>query len=98
MTLCLSILFLGRQEPIWAIFAAATLRSLGTAAQSPAVGAVLPQLVPENSLMRVNGLFGTIQSDIGFGAPLLSGILMTITSLSILFFIDVITASLDITR
>ena len=55
-TLVLAILFsLGFRE-IWLFFVMAAIRAFGTGIQTPAVGAILPQIVPEHRLTRVNGL------------------------------------------
>ena len=51
------------------IYLTLAIRSAGAGIQTPAVGALLPQLVPTHALMRVNGINGTIQaSDIKKGA------------------------------
>jgi DHA3 family macrolide efflux protein-like MFS transporter len=95
-TLVLAIVFFGGGESLAAVMAAAALRALGGAVQQPAAGAILPQFVPEDRLMRVNGVYGSIQSVIGLGAPVASGLLMSLTSMSLLFFVDVITAAIAI--
>ena len=38
------------------------IRSIGAGIQSPAVNAVIPQLVPQEDLMRYNGINSTMQS------------------------------------
>ena len=45
------------------------LRSLGAGIQAPAVNAAIPQLVPEDQLMRYNGLNAAMQSLVNFAAP-----------------------------
>lgn len=45
------------------------LRSAGAGVQTPAVNAVIPQLVPEEQLMRFNGLNAAMQSLVQFAAP-----------------------------
>ena len=45
------------------------IRSLGAGIQTPAVNAVIPQLVPEDQLMRYNGINATMQSIVNFAAP-----------------------------
>lgn len=93
ITLITALLFTFVAENIWILIAAAALRAVGTAVQGPAVGAILPQIVPQDRLMRVNGIFGSIQSVIGLGAPVISGVLMTAAPLSAIFYIDVVTAA-----
>ena len=93
VTLALALYFTFIGESVWILIAAAALRAVGTAVQGPAVGAVIPQLVPQDRLMRVNGIFGSIQSVVGLASPVLSGLLMALAPLSLIFFIDVFTAA-----
>jgi DHA3 family macrolide efflux protein-like MFS transporter len=74
----------------------AGVRSFGQGVQNPAVGAFLPQIVPKEHQTRINGLQGGIDSFITLAAPAASGILITLASLEILFFLDVITAAIGI--
>lgn len=48
---------------------ASALRSVGTGIQTPAVSAMIPELVPQEHYMRVNGINATIQSVVQFAAP-----------------------------
>lgn len=68
------------------------IRSVGAGIQTPAVNAVIPQIVPEKSLMRYNGLNATMQSMAQFAAPALAGIVLSVLSLRITLLIDVATA------
>jgi len=95
-TLLLAILFMNGQRMMWLLFAVSAMRSIGSAIQTPAVNALIPQLVPEGQLMKVNGINGSIQSIVALGAPFLSFLLMTMMSIEIVFFIDVITAAIAI--
>lgn len=95
-TLILALLFLSGYQSIWLLFIIAAIRACGAAIQTPAVGAMLPQLVPENTLMRVNGINGTVQSIIFFAAPMVSAALLSVTTLEIILFVDIITAAIAI--
>ncbi|WP_216611994.1 MFS transporter [Myxococcus xanthus] len=96
VTLALAVVFTLRGTELWLFFLAAAIRSVGTAVQQPAVGALLPQLVPEDQLMRVNSIQGTLHSVNMLGAPALAGFLMSVAPLQVLFYIDVVTAALAI--
>jgi len=96
VTLGLAIVFSVHGPELWLVFVAAAIRSMGTAVQQPAVNALLPQLVPEDQLMRVNGIQGTLQSANMLGAPALAGFLMSLAPLQTIFLIDVVTAALAI--
>ncbi|CQR52748.1 MFS transporter [Paenibacillus riograndensis] len=95
-TLVLALLFLMGYDEMWLLFVVSAVRALGTAVQTPAVGAILPQLVPEEHLTKVNGTNGSIQALIMLLSPMLSGALLTVASIEVIFFIDVITAALAV--
>jgi DHA3 family macrolide efflux protein-like MFS transporter len=96
VTLLLAIVFLmGYDEP-WLLFVIAAVRALGAGIQTPAVGAILPQIVPEDKLTKVNGINGSLQALMMFVAPIVSATLLTVSTLEVIFFIDVITAAIAI--
>ncbi|MFS0575064.1 MFS transporter [Sporosarcina sp. 179-K 3D1 HS] len=95
-TLVLAILFLLGFNAIWLLFVMAAVRAFGAGIQMPAVGAILPQIVPKDKLTKVNGANGSIQALIMFISPMVSAALLGLTSLEIIFFIDVITAAIAI--
>ena len=95
-TLILAIVFLMGYDEIWLLFVMAAVRAVGAGIQTPAVGAILPQIVPKDKLTKVNGTNGTIQAVIMFVSPMVSAALLTMTSIEIIFFIDVITAAIAI--
>lgn len=95
-TLLLAILFMMGYDELWLLFAISAVRSLGTGVQIPAVGALLPQIVPEDKLMRVNAVNGSIQSFITLVSPMASGALLSLASIEAIFFIDVGTAAIAI--
>jgi DHA3 family macrolide efflux protein-like MFS transporter len=78
------------------IFAVMAVRGLGQGIQQPAVNALVPLIVPDDNLMRVNGILGSAQSAMMLLAPAFSGALMTFASMYSIFFIDIITAALGI--
>ncbi|WP_040205900.1 MFS transporter [Neobacillus jeddahensis] len=95
-TLILAILFLMGFDSIWLLFVMAAIRAFGTGIQTPAVGAILPQIVPKDKLTKVNGANGSIQAVIMFVSPMVSAALLGMASIEIIFFIDVITAAIAI--
>jgi DHA3 family macrolide efflux protein-like MFS transporter len=95
-TLVLAVFFLMGYRELWLIFVVSGIRSVGAGIQSPAVNALLPQLVPVDKLMKVNSINGTIQPFILIAAPVISGALLSISRLEYIFFIDVTTAILAI--
>ncbi len=79
-----------------AIIIASTIRSLGSGIQTPAMNAMIPQLVPEDKLMWVNGINGSIQSFVQFVSPIAAGTLMSVGPIHNIMFIDVATAVIGI--
>lgn len=72
------------------------IRSFGAGIQMPAVNAVIPQLVPENQLMRYNGINATMQSVVQFAAPAAAGALLTFSTLRSTLMIDIVTAIMGV--
>ncbi len=95
-TLILAIMFFKGYNAIWMLFVASAVRAVGSGIQTPAIGAFLPQLVPEDKLTKVNATNGSIQSLVMLISPMLSGALLTKASIEAIFFIDVITAAIAI--
>lgn len=95
-TLILAIFYLLGHGAIWMLFAASAVRAVGAGIQTPAVGAILPQIVPQDRLTRVNGINSSIQSAIMIVSPMASGALLTAMPIETIFFIDVVTAAIAI--
>jgi len=95
-TFILAILFFMGYDAVWLLFVIAAIRAAGTGIQAPAVGAILPQIVPEDKLTKVNGINGSIQAAVNLVSPMVSAVLFTVTSMEAIFLIDVITASIAI--
>ncbi len=95
-TLALAICFLMGYQEMWLIFVVSAIRSVGAGIQTPAVGALLPQIVPTEKLIKVNSINGTIQPIIMIASPVLSGALLSLSKLEVIFFIDVITAAIAV--
>lgn len=70
------------------------VRSFGAGIQTPAVNAVIPQLVPAGQLMRYNGINATMQSVVNFAAPAAAGAVFAVSTLRTTLTIDIVTAVL----
>ncbi|MEN6636417.1 MAG: MFS transporter [Clostridiaceae bacterium] len=98
-TLALVLLFpLIREDSTMmiALLATSVIRSIGAGVQLPAVNATTPLLVPEEHLMRVNGINATLQSIIQFASPAAAGAILTMGTLRSTLFIDIGTALVGI--
>lgn len=83
-TLILVLLFplISSGTPILlAIVVISVIRSIGAGIQTPAVNAVIPQLVPKEKLMKFNGVNATIQSLVQFAAPAAAGAILSFGTL-----------------
>lgn len=95
-TLLLAVLFLMGYDNMWLMLIVVIVRGLGQGVQSPAVSALIPQIVPQEHLMRVGGIQTTVQSLTMFASPMLAGVLLTFLPMAYIFFIDVGTAVIGI--
>jgi DHA3 family macrolide efflux protein-like MFS transporter len=104
-TLTLALIMLTGYAEVWLIYLTMAIRSAGAGIQTPAVSALLPQIVPTRNLIRVNGVNGSIQSAMALLAPAVGGAVFAWASavydgsaaaLIPIFFIDVVTAIIGI--
>jgi DHA3 family macrolide efflux protein-like MFS transporter len=91
-TLITAIFFFAGYGATWLLFAVSAIRSFGSGIQLPAVSAIIPDIVPEDKLTKVNGTNGSIQSAVTLISPFVSGALLSLAKIEYIFFIDVITA------
>ncbi len=96
-TAILAVLFTLGHDYIWLLFVISAVRSLGAGIQMPAVSAFLPEIVPQDSLMRVNGINASIRA-IGLLSPAAAGALYAAAGerLMSIFWVDVLTAVIGI--
>ena len=97
VTLAIAVAFSLGVDNVWFLLICSVARSLGQGIQMPAVSALIPQIVPQENLMRVNGVNSMIQSISMLGTPALAGALLTFFPIQSLLFIDVVTAAIAIT-
>ncbi|MGF7017869.1 DHA3 family macrolide efflux protein-like MFS transporter [Lachnospiraceae bacterium PF1-21] len=98
VTLMLALVFMfGRTEHILPLLIlVSALRSFGTGLQTPAVSAVIPQIVPEEYLLRYNGINSSMMSIVQFAAPLVAGAVLSLGTFHWVLLIDVVTAIMGI--
>lgn len=95
-TLGLALLMVSGVDSLWVIYAALAVRSVFAGIQTPAVSAMIPQITPTDQLMRVNGLFQSIQSGMMLLAPALAAVIYASFDIVTVFFVDVVTALLGV--
>ncbi len=95
-TLVLALFMLSGVDDLWLIFAVMAVRSIGSGFQMPAISALLPQLVPGDQLMRINGINSSVQSSLTILAPIAAAGVYANASLTGILFIDVVTAVIGV--
>lgn len=95
-TFCLALLMLSGVDDLWLIFLVMAVRSFGAGVQTPAISALLPQIVPTEKLMRVNGINSSVQSSLMLLAPIAAAAVYANFSLVGILFIDVVTAIIGV--
>jgi DHA3 family macrolide efflux protein-like MFS transporter len=96
VTLVIALCFSFGVENIYLLLACSVMRSLGQGVQMPAVTSLIPQITPEDQLVRVNGINSSIQSLSMLGSPAIAGVLLSVAPLQVILFIDVTTAIIGI--
>ena len=95
-TATLAILMFFGNRDLWLIYAALAVRSAGAGIQTPAVGALLPQIVPSDRLLSINGINQSIQAGMMLIAPAIAALLYATLPLYWILGVDVVTAAIGI--
>ena len=91
-TLGLAFFMLSGVDDLWLIFLVMAVRSVGAGIQMPAISALIPQIVPTDKLMRVNGINSSVQSSLLIVAPVAAAGIYSTVSLAAILFVDFVTA------
>jgi MFS transporter, DHA3 family, macrolide efflux protein len=95
-TLTLALFMFSGVEDLWLIFLVMAVRSVGAGIQMPAISALIPQIVPTDKLMRVNGINSSVQSSLLILGPVVAAGIYSTMSLAAILFIDVVTAIIGV--
>lgn len=96
VTLGLALLMVSGVDDLWVIYVALAVRSVFAGIQTPAVSAMIPQIAPADQLMRVNGMFQSIQSGMMLLAPALAAVIYASFDIVTVFFVDAATALIGV--
>jgi len=97
VTMILVYLFSIHQAPILAVLIILGLRGLFDGLHAPAVGAIIPTMIPQEDLQRVNSLSSTARSVINLiSPPLAAFLLVTVDNMAVLLMIDAVTFGIAI--
>jgi DHA3 family macrolide efflux protein-like MFS transporter len=91
-TLVLAFFMLSGVDDLWLVFLVMAVRSVGAGLQMPAISALIPQIVPTDKLMRVNGINSSVQSSLLIIGPVAAAGIYSTVSLAAILFVDVVTA------
>lgn len=91
-TLFLAGAYMAGYESMALLLGVCAIRSVGSGIQSPAVNAVIPQLVPEAHLVRFGGINQSIGAAMQILAPAVGGFVLAAFGLQWAFMLDVVTA------
>ncbi len=83
---------LSAEFPIWLVFVSLFMRSVAQTFQMPTIQSILPTIVPEEQLTKVNGQLGMVQSANFIIAPALGAFLFAIVPMNLLILLDVLGA------
>ena len=95
-TLVLVILFWMGIQSISLLILISALRSFGSGIQLPSVSAIVPQLVPTDQLVRINGINSTLNSVLLLASPAMAGVLLGSLGIEFALLTDVVTALLAV--
>lgn len=95
-TLLLAFLMLSGLDDLWILFVVMAVRSIGAGFQMPAISALMPQIVPTDKLINVNGINSTLTSALTLLVPVAAAGVYSLFSLTAILFVDVVTAVIGI--
>lgn len=78
--------------PLWLVFISLFMRSIAQTFQMPTIQSILPQMVPQKEITRVNGQLGMVQSANTIIAPALGAFLFAVVPMNRLILLDVLGA------
>ncbi len=82
--------------PLWLVFVSLFIRSVAQTFQMPTIQSILPTMVPEEELTRINGRLGMVQSANYIVAPGLGAFLFAAVPMNALILLDVLGAILGV--
>ena len=91
-TLGLAFFMLSGVDDLWLVFLVMAVRSVGAGIQMPAISSLIPQIVPTDKLMRVNGINSSVQSSLLIIGPVAAAGIYSTVSLAAILFVDFVTA------
>lgn len=89
ITFALFMLFLFDVTNIWLVLSINTMRAVLFAFQLPTVQAIIPVMIPQDKLSRINGINFLFSGLIQIIGPMVSALLLAIFPITLIFFVDI---------
>lgn len=95
-SLILFILCFSGTPSLWIVYMVLFIRALGETFHKPSLSAAIPQLVPKEGLTKAGGLGQLVNSTCSIIGPMLGALLMSVATLQVAVFVDIIGAVLAV--
>ncbi|WP_125762944.1 MFS transporter [Companilactobacillus hulinensis] len=82
--------------PLWLIFVSLLMRSIAQTFQMPTIQSIMPTMVPQDQITKMNGQLGMVQSANMIIAPALGAFLFAIIQIQYLILLDVLGAIIGV--
>ncbi|WP_321388936.1 MFS transporter [uncultured Enterococcus sp.] len=82
--------------PLWLVFVSLLIRAIAQTFQMPTIQSILPTMVPEDEITKVNGQLGMVQSANFIVAPALGAFLFSVIPMNLLILLDVLGAIIGV--
>ena len=80
--------------PVWTVFVMLCVRGIGSTFQQPAIQSIIPQLVPKDQLVKINGWMQLLNSGSFLLGPVIGASLYAIFPMAVVLMSDVVGAIL----
>jgi len=95
-TFIIVIFFLAGNHSLYIMYAATIVRSIGSGIQTPAISAVIPEITPEDKLLKINGINNTLQSVVALLSPAIGGVILGSLGIIYSLMFDIVTAVIGV--
>lgn len=95
-SLILFILCFSETPPLWMVYVVLFMRAIGETFHKPSLSAAIPQLVPKEELIKAGGLGQLVNSACSIIGPMLGALLMSVATLQVAMFVDIVGAILAV--
>lgn len=95
-TFIIVLFSLAGNHSLYIMYAATIVRSIGSGIQTPAISAVIPEITPEDKLLKINGINNTLQSVVALLSPAIGGVILGSLGIIYSLMFDIVTAVIGV--